>query len=269
MFEYLFVILRTEKLLYMNFVEKNNAILEEWKASNLRHGEENFAPDGILYRGATHANEYCSWRDESGMENRLWANAKMRILFITKDQNAGEDEAWDVRTETGRVYLNSDSIPLAFYRNLMYQLYGLVHTTADSVCDYTFSNEDAIRLYDTYPVARINVKKEAGSSSVSYRKLRFYLERDREFIRRQIDNLDAHLIICCGYSKKIEETGNLLLNFLNNNGYSFKQFSNNGWIYYDEHRKKVAINAYHLSARISSEKMFTEMMADYHEFLNK
>ena len=42
MFEYMFVILRTEKLLYMNFVEKNNAILEEWKASNLRHGEENF-----------------------------------------------------------------------------------------------------------------------------------------------------------------------------------------------------------------------------------
>lgn len=253
----------------MDYITENDNILKEWRLSNLRYGEDDFADDGILYKGESFPIEFGSCKDESGTENELWEHAPLRILFITKDQNAGGEGAWDIRTETGRVSLEGDTIPLAFYRNLMYQLYGLVHTTDKQVCDYTFSNADAIHLYDTYPLARINVKKQAGSSSISNNKLRYYLQRDRELICKQISNLDTDIMVCCGYSESVENTGNLLLNFLSENGYSFEPFSQNCWVYYDSTHNKVAINTYHLSARKSSETIFTEMMADYHAFLRK
>ena len=251
----------------MNYVKQNDTILNKWEISNRQHGEVNFAADGILNKGKLLSFDWGTYREESGTENNLWANSPLRILFLTKDQNTGGGEAWDSRTVTGRMRLDTDTIPSAFYRMMMYLLYGLVHTNCQSACDYTFSNADAIHLFDNYPLAHVNVKKEAGGSSVSNDLLRFYLERDREFIREQILNLDADLIVCCGYSDQIEESGNLLLNFLNNNGYSFEQFSSRGWVYYDASQNKVAINTYHLSARKSSENIFTEIMADYQAFL--
>lgn len=258
----------------MDYVTENNKILKDWLLSNLRYGEDDFADDGILYKGKPYSTEFGSCKDESGTENNLWEHAPLRILFITKDQNAGGEGAWDIRTETGRSHLNFNKISRLFYKNLMYQLYGLVHTTDKHICKYIFNNESArgtaLHLYDTYPLARINVKKQAGNKSISNNVLRYYLQRDREFICKQISNLDADIMVCCGYSESVENTGNLLLNFLNENGYSFEPFSKNCWIYYDSIRNKVAINTYHLSyLKKTSEIIFTEMIADYHAFLRK
>ena len=110
----------------MDYITENDNILKEWRLSNLRYGEDDFADDGILYKGESFPIEFGSCKDESGTENELWEHAPLRILFITKDQNAGGEGAWDIRTETGRVSLEGDTIPLAFYRNLMYQLYGCI-----------------------------------------------------------------------------------------------------------------------------------------------
>lgn len=248
-----------------NYIEDNNKILKEWEESNKRRGEENFAPDGIMYRGMF--NDYGSGverlADLEGKENDMWANSPLRILFLTKDQNAGGEDAWDVRGEVG-------DLSYAFFRNLMYQLYGLVNTKPGSKPEYDdFTNEDAMNLYSSYPIARINVKKEAGESSISNSVLEKYLKDDKEFIKKQILNLDSDIIICCGYSDSIENTGNHLLNFLINHcGYVFKKQPNNNWIYYDEVRNKLAINNWHLSVRYSSEKIYNEMITAYESFLS-
>lgn len=247
-----------------NYVEINNQILEEWKKHNEEFEETNFADDGIMYRGeiVPIKNGTERYSDEA-KENRLWNDAPLRILFLTKDQNAGEYEAWDVRGETG-------DLSYAFFRNLMYQLYGLIYTKPGQKADYNFTNEKAIELYSTYPIARINAKKEAGASSVSNYTLRRYIERDGYFLKRQIENLDADIIVCCGYSESIEESGNLLLNFLNKEcDYEFVKIPDNEWIYYDEHKNKIAINNWHLSARISSEYWYEELTEAYEQFLSK
>lgn len=255
-----------------NYVAINDSILKEWEASNQKYGEYNFAPDGIMYRGDVigygDGTGVEREPDEHNLENINWINAPLRILFLTKDQNSAGEDAWDVRTEIGRKSVDAESIPYLFSRNLMYQLYGLVKTTPNFKPDYTFSNKEAINLYDTFPIARINVKKEGGASSVCNSTLRYYLERDADFIGRQIDNLDADITVCCGFSESVEESGNLLLNFLNHHIYNFIQIENNPWMYYDAERNKLAINNWHLSYRnIGSEKIYNEMIDAYYQFL--
>lgn len=255
-----------------NYVAINDSILKEWETSSQKYGEHNFAPDGIMYRGEILAYGDGAGierePDEHNIENTNWANAPLRILFLTKDQNSAGETAWDVRTETGRKSVDAESIPYLFYRNLMYQLYGLVKTTSNFKPDYTFSNKEAVELYDSFPLARINAKKESGANSVSNSTLRKYLERDSDLISRQIDNLDADIIVCCGFSESIEESGNLLLNFLNHHGYNFIQIENNTWMYYDAEKNKLAINNWHLSYRyIGSEKIYNKMIDAYYQFL--
>ena len=242
-----------------DYVKRNEEILKEWRENNKdKYGEKKFAYDGIMYRGK---NYDCERSSNKEIENKLWNEARLRILFITKDQPAGDAEAWDVRGELG-------DLSYAFFRNLMYQLYGLHNTTSKHKADYTFTNEEAEELYSKSAIARINVKKEAGTNSLPNYILRKYLERDGEFLKEQIENLDADIIVCCGYSDSVEDTGNLILNFLIKVcKYKFKRY--NDWIYYDKDKKKIAINNWHLSVRKSSEDMYNSLTDAYYQFLKE
>lgn len=246
-----------------DYVAKNEAILEKWRKSNEEKGETNFAADGIMYRGAIKPIDNGTERSSDGeQENKMWNEAPLRILFLTKDQNAGEEQAWDVRSETG-------NLRYAFFRNLMYQLYGLFNTNCRKKVDYNkFTYEEAIELYKTFPIARINAKKEAGKDSLQNPILKSYIERDGTLLKEQILNLDADIIICCGYSNKVEETGNLLLNFLKNECYkNLDKKDDNGLIYYDKEKNKLAINNYHPSYIKKSEERFNQLIDAYHCFL--
>lgn len=254
-----------------DYVEENNRVLKEWE-ERIRANEEesNFAPDGILYRGEPYDEfGYCEFDANKDLENQLWSEAPLRYLFITKDQNAGGGEAWDVRGETGRKYKDSKNIPYRFYRNMMYILYGLIHSKKE-ICGYdNFTNEQAINEYDRVPLARINVKKQAGGSSIDNSTLKRYIEDYKDLLIKQIELLDADILICCGYSDSEEDTGNIILNFLKNNIYSFKQFDN--WIYFEEgngYIKRIAINAWHLSYNGVSQRDFYEgVISSYHKFV--
>ena len=256
----------------MNFVEKNDSILQKWKEHNEKvEDDPKFASDGIMFRGeidqySKDQNERCSNPEK---ENELWENAPIRYLFLTKDQNAGDgkdDKAWDVRSEIGRSNEDSCSIQYRFYRNLMYILYGIINSE-DTLCGYEdFTNEQAIQTYDSAPLARINVKKQAGGSSIDNKKLKEHIERYKEFLVEQITALDADVLICCGYSESIEDTGNIILNFLNKEIYNFTKI--NEWIYYDDKAKKVAINAWHLSyIGVSQQDFFEGLVTAYHKFI--
>lgn len=255
-----------------DYIGENESILQEWECFNSEREENpNFAPDGILYKGEIY-NEvgYCERYQDKEAENKLWNDAPIRYLFITKDQNAEDEDAWDVRSETARREKESGSIPLRFYRNLLYVLYGLTHTSTEAMCGYEdFTNEQAIKTYDTEAIARINVKKQAGGASIGNDKLQEYLERDKNFILRQITCLDADVIVCCGYSDNVKDSGNLILNFLNKNGYKFEAKVND-YIYYDSNKNKIAINAWHLSYRGIKQKDFFEgIISAYYTFISE
>ena len=96
-----------------DYVAENERILNEWRKNNEKNGETNFADDGIMYRGTIEEFDYGTERfSDKDQENKMWNEAPLRILFLTKDQNAGGYDAWDVRGETG-------NLSYAFFRNLL------------------------------------------------------------------------------------------------------------------------------------------------------
>lgn len=78
-----------------DFLGENEAILNDWQQSNKGYSEYNFAEDGIMNKGNIVPGEGYVTREPSGnkAENTLWATADLRILFLTKDQNTGGEEA--------------------------------------------------------------------------------------------------------------------------------------------------------------------------------
>lgn len=272
-----------------NYVEENERILKEWCESYVKENQpyypnctnlgDYFAKDGIMYMGDIVADpkvypngeKTFRWkRVESGRENELWEKEPLRILYLTKDQNTGDDVAWDVRSESFR-YADENYKPkemwldttVTFFRNLVYSLYCIGNTTVEKpVIDFT--NKEALEYADKHIFARINCKKEVGGSTCSNAVLKGAIDHDSIYLKQQIDNLEADVFICCGYSKSIEKTGSHILNFLNDSGYHFVPVIDD-WIYYDETKNKVAINSWHLSD--FSRFDYSEMALKYHDFL--
>ncbi len=276
-----------------NYVAENERILKEWRNVYVNNNQskypdctnlhEYFTPDGIMFKGEflpdrrnySDGKSVFRWkRNCSGEENTLWANAPMRVLYLTKDQNSYGDVAWDVRSESFR-YRDENYKPdemwldtgVAFYRNLVYSLYGILKTTIDQPQDYNkFTDKDALSFVDKQIFARINCKKEVGNDKCPDDVLLDAINRDKSFLERQINGLDADIFVCCGYTQSIPDTGNRMLNLLNTIGYHFKPQDEEKWIFYDSDKNKVAINSYHLSYLRFD---YVGMISAYHEFLKK
>lgn len=72
-----------------DFISENEKILDEWKISNEKYGEYNFAYDGIMNKGEVFIGEGYIEResDKNHIENQLWETTSLRVLFLTKDKN--------------------------------------------------------------------------------------------------------------------------------------------------------------------------------------
>ena len=171
-----------------DYVAENQRILDRWRNEYVKRNKtdwpgyfnlhEYFAPDGIMYKGEFLGEErYFKNEQENeetfyrvfrwvripcGEENVLWANAPLRLLFLTKDQNTGDNPAWDVRSESYR-YISEKYKPEemwldtsnAFNRNLVYTLYGILKTTVDQPMGYNdFTDKDALFFADKQIFAR-------------------------------------------------------------------------------------------------------------------
>ena len=267
----------------MNYVEKNNQILEEWFS---KYHEQDvscdfFAEDGIMFRGEFDHNGANWLRKESeggSKENDLWANAPLRILYLTKDQPSFDDGAWDVREEC---YHNPNKSieeyklrrKCTFHRNLVYSLYGYycsIHgkkTPFEEVCSPSLESE-VLRVSDEFPFARINCKKLVGGNNCTQKKLDEALKYDEELLKRQIISLDADLIICCGNKNK----RNAILDMLNRIGYDFPSSPEDDDcydIYYDDKKQVVAIDSYHLSFPYGDANHYRDLVLTWQAFLEK
>ena len=255
-----------------DYVAENERILNDWRKKYVEENQslyptcpnlgEYFAPDGIMFKGDFRCDyweeengnkRFRRWmRKPSGEENPLWANAPLRLLFLTKDQNTGEDNpAWDVRSETFR-YLSEkykpeelwiDSSPGLFFKKLVHTLYGILKTTAGQPMDNNgFTDKDALSFADDQIFARINCKKEVGGGDCKPAVLKKALDCDwnKKFLKQQILNLDADIFVCCGLMS-------FMPNLLNDIGYHFEPQDDDKWIYYDTEENRLAINSYHPS----------------------
>ena len=264
----------------MNIREKEEAILAEYcKIAKKRH-EKYVVKDGLPFCGKIIMNG-CNWERTPGDEEIVYQRMPLKILLITKEcPESSETE--DLRTESFRVNNTQnggiETIDMLFHHNILSTIWGLTHySNIQKRCPYWDDKENpwtwdmARKLFETAPIPRINVKKTAGNNISNPTTLRSYMyDVDyRPLITKQILLYDADIIVCCGYSDNIEESGSLLLNFLKNECYPSLNKLDDNWIYFDEDKNKIAINNWHLSSRMGSEEWYNQITSAYHRFLEK
>lgn len=280
--------MKENKSEYKSYMQKNNEILEAWKEQfKLNGGDPNtFSEDGIMYMGEIEydsADTQLYWRYPSdknfSKENMLWSKCPIRFLFLTKDQNGG---AWDARYETycdPNSELDNPKVWKRFKFNKMiaYIFRGLVSVVENNyktLQEIKDNQKSCIKVFETYPVARINCKKEGGGSLCSNQVLFNHMHKYQEYLLQQIDNLDADVLICCEHHENNNAwfgnkgLGNIFIEFLNQNGYNFEWNMNGIWI--DKTRRKVAIDSYHLSYRTYPDQtMYDDIVTSFCKFYSK
>ena len=271
-----------------DYVAENKRILDDWRDSYVnniapewpdRTKEElakYFAFDGIMNVGNKFKidEKGTIWREASGKENIMWNECPLRVLFLTKDENA--DEAWDVRTETfykkgyGLPPQNKTISDSFFFRNEACLLYGLLNTKPHKMimCD-DFSWEDALRLSDEKIFARINCKKETGGPTISNKRLEDAIKVYFDNLKEQILNIDADILVCCGNQNDNNVILNTIYDIYENEFEYVNCIDGKGTgMHYNAKRNKLAIDAYHLAFLTGGvEARYNEIVGMYYEFL--
>lgn len=276
---------------FKDFMKENQQILEQWqKPYEDENGEcPNFSWDGIMFKGKFYREE-CSGnllRQESKngtIENDLWANAPIRILFLTKDQNTNGGVAWDSRKSTFRSknYEEDDYVlsRFAFNKRIAWLVYGLGNTTSSKMINFqeiesSDNDEKVLKFIDSFPFAQINCKKEGGGASCPPEVLKQAMEKDGIYLEKQIQNIDPDIFVCCGSTENgyHADKKNYALRFLNTHGYRFEYLGNKYIdIYYDSEKNKIAIDSYHpvYTERLNGvddEEFYNESVENYYHFL--
>ncbi len=265
----------------IDYIAENERILNEWRKSNEERGETNFADDGIMNKGnyyldKDYDNAIRRHRHESKLENTMWSQCPLRVLFLTKDENTDGNDAWDVRTET--FYKKGGEIPPSnnivsdsfFYQNEACLFYGLRNTKPEKMILYDgFSWEEALKFSDEKIFARINCKKEAGDPTILDSVLGDAIKENYKYLKEQILTLDADILVCCGH----QNDNNLILNtvydiYIDEFKYVDCVDGKGTGMHYNKKRNKLAIDAYHLAFfKGGLEARYDETVGMYYEFL--
>jgi len=150
---------------------KKNQLLNKlflvWKKNYSE--SENFVKDGIV-------NE------------ELFDKARTKILFITKEPNDPKQEGTDFREWWNEGVYYSFSYRIAEWS------YGILNDFIpyDNIW---IKNDDSRALQAIQSIAFMNVKKSGGIGSSKEKDINKYIERDIEFIHKQIKIIDPEIII--------------------------------------------------------------------------
>ena len=248
--------------------EKEEALFARWAKAYFERdgvGCDEFAYDGVLFRGECKYINGC-WEMQPGNETQLWTNAKCRLLILTKDTtlNGGMD---DIRIESIRKNHMGHIVTtqgITFYRNLTLWAYALINAlNGGEILPYddTPSWNELREFYCSAPIARVNCKKQIGTSSISNSELKAHIYRYADFLKEQIIMYDANILLCCGGSGLIKDF--IKECYLPD----MMPFSDADWVYFSPSTRKIVINSYHPSFLMKSKDMYSAMMLDLKNFL--
>lgn len=247
-----------------NFHEQEAVIMKEWlQMAQSNHDADELCVDGLLFRGDISYSNGC-WHREPGNEEQAWAEAPRRLLILTKDLH--DDEAWDIRQETGRMNSVAFSYERAipFYKNLRMWSYLLLSGAIGAMPLFETARDMRITgpFYETAPIARVNCKKQVGGAMIPNAVFMHYLTTYVGPLARQIALYDANILVCCGCTGN----RNLMLDFVRSQYLTDLQLipDTGNWIYYSPLANKIAVNSYHPSARVGYQSTY-EDLADAYE----
>lgn len=251
--------------------EENEKILSKWEQISEARGDGSVSPDGVYYKG-----DYHKWESDGktysernrGNEDEQWNTAKRRVLFVSKDSNE-EDNAYDMRCcDLTHDFNGNLRFKWRFVKNMLRINAGLQSVSSKSFIPYSDINNIEVvdKIWDESAVARINVKKHSGGSSLSNAALKQVLSENSpyaELIEGQLNLLDANIIVCCGGR-------GILKDFVINHCYS-DAVKENWWVYYSPNHNVWIIDSFHMNPRnaTTDEGLYTDMMKNFQEALIK
>ena len=232
--------------------EQLNELFDSWQSDAHENGEYDFVYDGLM-------------ADDNFSDDDWWGS-NLRIAFISKDPyftNSDELKEGDLDSEDYREYdLLEMSEDHRFWRNILTLAYGLVNTDEDSYPDYSDANDYESREYvaNNIPFAFVNIKKQAGDSSVSNKVLRQYARRYEEELKEELrEILCPNVIYCCGTSGIVMEE---IYDDLD-----FEKIDDKGYIFYCQDEDILLIAGHHPTARMSNRDIYENAMEAYSDFL--
>ena len=169
----------------ITYNERLDKLFEKWKSSYDEADIERFCEDGIMLKS-----------DDSIDVNSEWEDVSRRVMFMLKDCPDGG--GYDTRTLLK--YPKNRELGNIFTKYVAKILYGLLKQQADKRINdkYVNAHMDEVRnVWNTIPFAFIETKKLAGKPNCDCNDLKHALERDKLFLKKEIDILRPNIIVCC------------------------------------------------------------------------
>lgn len=168
-----------------------------------------------------------------------WNSQKVRPMFLLKEAYGG-DTSWNLINDHILKHLNSNVDNT--WKRVTQWSYGIINT--DNMHIEPFDERLIPKKYGNeylQSMAIVNTKKESGKSKSVWDELEAAVERDKEYIKKEIELINPTVIIC-GY------TMGLLEKIL---GVSIKKVWNKNLYYYTEinGEKVIVIDYYHPANR--------------------
>ena len=209
--------------------EQLDKLFCEWMQEAEKHGDCNFVCDGMV----------------NGFND--WAGREMRIAFVGKDPHFKNMKNLDAGVLNGEDYRAYDIQELStgerFWRNILSWANGIAGST-------------------DIPFAFVNIKKEAGSASVSNGTLKKYARRYQSYLKRQLlEIIRPNVIVCCG-------TSGIVMDEIYND-IEFQRMDADGFVWYNQTKNLLLIATHHPTNRMSNEKMLSDTIGAYKSFINR
>ncbi|MBR6190787.1 MAG: hypothetical protein IKQ68_01285 [Prevotella sp.] len=197
----------------MDYNKQLDNLFIRWMESLDEERRNLFCKDGLMLK-ADKPEEYVDER---------WNKMQRRVMFLVKDKNTPEGD------DTRRWSLDENMCKLSggnvgrtgFFPNIARIFYGLQVITADNngvgADELTKDKKnEVLQVWNTEPFAFVEAKKVAGHSCVSSEEVTKAMQRDKEFLKEEIDILRPNIILCC-------DAGDSQFNFITSEYFAGKE----------------------------------------------
>lgn len=240
----------------MNLHEKENELFREWieHIETLNPGievEDLFCPDGLHYTGLPVKKDGEHFViDRDYKEEAMWTKSN-RVVYLTKDHNLdGDEEGIDVRDDSG-IDNKTGKIGHHFHKRYLYLNYGLgnMNLSTGDVPEIGEAKGNALEYFHRSPIVRMNLKKIAGGKQCPDGLLGKYINKDRDFIVRQLALYDGRIYVCMDGSESSPVLA--LLKSIFHDLQRYESGEENNFIYFSQKSRIVVIHEWHPSCSIS------------------
>lgn len=174
----------------LSYFAQLNGLFQEWM-QDLSGEERNlFCKDGLMLK---------AYKTEKSIDT-LWDESPRRVMFILKDKNTpdGDDtRLWPVDGKHGieiRELHGGNIEQTGFFPNIARILYGL---TVETIGYSQLEMQKVKDNWNALPFAFVEAKKLAGYSSIKQQELQKAIDKDGDFLMREIEILNPNIIVCC------------------------------------------------------------------------